>query len=123
MTARTDISARVSRGLLYGAGLGMLWVVLAQASSTTTFHLAPLLVAGAPPVIDASEGADGASRLVLLAVLGAVLALIFTGALSVLGSLVGPSLLPTGGAALESVVFAATGSVVGFIAALVVSRR
>lgn len=101
----------------------MLWVVLAQVSSTTTFHLAPLLVAAAPPVVDASEGTDRTSRLVLLAVLGTVLALIVTGILSGTGSLAGPSLLPTGGAALESVVFSFAGAVVGLIAALVVTRR
>ena len=41
----------ITRPSLYGLGLTALWVVLALTNSATTYHLAPLLVAVAVPVV------------------------------------------------------------------------
>lgn len=123
MAVNTRTSTFFPRGTLYGLGLAVLWVVLALASPTTTYHLAPLLVAGTPTVADSLEGEGPKVRLVSLAALGLILALAATGILAILGSLEGPSLLPIGGAALESAVFALVGSLAGIFVAAVTNRR
>ncbi len=123
MTTDVRTSPLLTKGLLYGLGLAALWVLLALISSTTTYHLAPLIVAGVPVIVDSSEQAGSTARLVLLATLGVFLALAVTAVLSVSGSLDGPSLLPIGGAALESVLFAIAGSLFGLVAAVLIGRR
>ncbi len=123
MTTDVRTSPLLTKGLLYGLGLTALWVLLALISSTTTYHLAPLIVAGVPVIVDSSEQAGSTARLVLLATLGVFLALAVTAVLSVSGSLDGPSLLPIGGAALESVLFAIAGSLFGLVAAVLIGRR
>ncbi|MFV1961247.1 MAG: hypothetical protein ACC658_05380 [Acidimicrobiia bacterium] len=120
MTTHIVSAPILSKGLLYGFGLAVLWLVLALITSTTTYHLAPPLVAATPVVVDAWERPTTGHA--LRAVLGVALALIITGILSVSGNLDGPSLLPVGGAALESVVFAIAGGVIGLIGAVVKSR-
>lgn len=121
----TDInsSAILPKGLLYGAGFTALWLLLALISSTTTYHLAPLIVAGTPQIVDSLERGSSTVRLVILSAVGLALALVTTGILSASGNLEGPSLLPTGGAVLESVVFAAMGSLLGLSTAVLISRR
>lgn len=123
MTTDVRTSPLLTKGLLYGLGLAALWVLLALISSTTTYHLAPLIVAGVPVIVDSSEQAGSTARLILLATLGVFLALAVTAVLSVSGSLDGPSLLPIGGAALESVLFAIAGSLFGLVAAVLIGRR
>ncbi len=84
----------------------VLWLLLAWRSPDVTYHLAPLLVAGAfAAVIGGGRGA-----LVAFAATTAVAALAGAG-----GLLAGPSLLPVGGAVLEALVFAAVGSALGSI--------
>jgi len=92
--------------------LAVLWAALAIWRPGTTFHLAPLLVAGVVPVGAKSLGLG--QNLPRLAAIGGTLALITTGVLSATGRLAGPSLLPSGGAALESVVGALAGAIAGW---------
>ncbi|MDH3259805.1 MAG: hypothetical protein OEM81_04950 [Acidimicrobiia bacterium] len=93
----------------YPLGFVLLWAVLAMARSGTTFHLAPPLVALAAPLVYRIQGGTSRSTGVLLASVGAGLAVISTSLLMVAGFLSGPSLLPFGDAFVESVVGAVPG--------------
>lgn len=106
---------------LTGLGLSALWVLLAVVSDST-FHLAPLLIAGAPPVMAGFELVP-TRRILALAALTTVLALALTGVLSAAGRLAGTSLLPAGGAAFEGVIFAALGGGVGALAGWLATLR
>jgi hypothetical protein len=123
MTTDISSSSTLPKGLLYGLGFAFLWLVLALISSTTTYHLAPLIVASTPAIVDSLERGRSMVRLVLLSAVGLALALAVTGVLSVSGNLERPSLLPTGGAVLESIVFAAAGSLFGLVSAVLINRR
>lgn len=122
MTSDISSSSTLPKGLVYGLGLATLWVVMALISSTTTYHLAPLIVAAAPAIVDSLDRSSSMARLGLLAAMGLALALAVTGILAVSGHLEGPSLLPTGGAVFESVVFAFTGGLAGLIGAALIRR-
>lgn len=101
----------------FALGLAVLWAVLAIVRSTVTYHLAPLLVAAVPGFFarfDDSVGLDRAS-FVILTIASAGIALAATGVLAAAGGLLGPSLLPFGGAALEGAVGAAIGAVIGLL--------
>ncbi len=104
-----------------GVGLSALWVVLALVSDNT-FHLAPLLIAGAPPVMAGFEYVP-VRRMLALAGVMTMLALALTGLLSAGGRLAGTSLLPTGGAAFEGVVFSLLGGTVGAVAGWLATLR
>ena len=123
MTSDISSSSTLPKGLLYGLGLAALWVVVALISSTTTYHLAPLIVAGTPAIVDSLERGRPMAQLGLLTAAGLALALAATGILSVSGNLDGPSLLPTGGAVVDSVLFAFTGGLLGLISAAFISRQ
>lgn len=97
-------------GSLLFAGL---WAVVAAFQPTSTFHLAPLIVAAWPAI--GERRLEGA---VLLALAGSVIAGIATGLLFVAGLLQGPSLLPWGGAGLESLFAAAVGMFIGVVPAV-----
>lgn len=112
-----------SKGVLYGLGLAFLWMALALISSSTTYHLAPVIVAAAPAIVDASDQRGSLAQYGLLAAIGLAMALAVTGVLALSVGLNGPSLLPFGGAALESVVFSAAGGLVGLIGAVFLTRR
>ena len=116
------MSAKPSFGIANLSGLlAALWVVLAWLNPDLTYHLAPIFVAGAFPI---------GHRLRVKAPLNPVQALatfvgsalnvgIATGILAWADKLRGPSLLPTGGAVLEAVVFGAvTAAAAGVIVAL-----
>jgi hypothetical protein len=103
---------------LYGLGLALLWGVLAFNNPTITYHLAPLLVAVVIP-IGSSLTETIPTRTALMATsIGLALTL---GAVIVLGlteHLAGPSLLPSGGAVVEAVVFGGIGGVGGLAFAI-----
>jgi hypothetical protein len=84
-----------SRPLIYASGLALLWLVLALLSSDTTYHLAPLLVAGVPPTFEGTQ-IPGLSWKTLAkhSLTGLSLALVTTLLLSLSGLLAGPSLFP-----------------------------
>lgn len=110
------------RAAVYAVGLSAIWVVAAGLSPTTTYHLAPLLVAGILPLVYGFENAEANTRrLVTAAAAGGAVALIVTGFLALSDWLRGPSLLPFGGAVAESVVFALAGTAVGAVVG--VARR
>lgn len=120
MTATIKNSTATRTPLLIGSGLAALWLALGLVSNGTTYHLAPLLVAAIPATLAALDGPGlSPARLIGLVGVGAVGALAVTAFLSATGNLDGPSLLPFGGAAVESVVFAGLGAstavVVGFV--------
>ena len=98
-------------------GFALLWAVLAAVRPGTTFHLAPLLVAGLVPLVYRVQG--GASRITAgrLAGVGVALAAVVSVLLGAAGFLDGPSLLPFGGAFVESLAGAAVGGLVGLGAA------
>jgi len=104
------------RAVAISIGLAVLWVVVALLRDGTTFHLAPMLVAAVLPIVVASDNEEGVetSRLALAALAGLAIALLGTLFLAVAGEMTGPSLLPSGGAVAESVIFAIVGAIGGF---------
>jgi len=110
--------------LRYAFALAVLWAVLAWYSPSTTYHLAPLLVAGVVPGALLLSDERSPWRITLAAgAVGASLALITTTGLGLAERLIGPSLLPSGGAVVEAVVFAALGATAGVVAAAVAAVR
>jgi len=103
----------IIRPSFYGLGLTVLWIVLASTNSSTTYHLAPLLVAIAVPT--GSVLADRTTFRVAAAAAAIGVALTYgaTAILAAADHLSGPSLLPTGGAVLEAIVFGAGGAIAG----------
>lgn len=102
-----------------GLGLAVLWLVLGLISDGTTYHLAPLLVAGLPTFLYALEDPTPLLRRSAgLTVLGTSAALVVTFVLVSTRNLGGPSLLPLGGAAAESVIFALVGAFGGLTVGL-----
>ena len=115
VNAMNERRRSVAKIVGFALGLTVLWAVLAAARPTVTYHLAPLLVAAVPGFFarfDDSVGLDRASFVVLTAASTSI-ALAATGVLAVAGGLMGPSLLPFGGAALEGVVGIAIGAIIG----------
>ena len=113
MTAATDPDAP-TRVALFVAGFAVLWVVLAALRPSTTFHLAPLILPLLPVGLVMSGATLPDRRRSTQATLAAVaVALLVTAALSGTGRLGGPSLLPSGGAATEAVVFTVVAGLVG----------
>lgn len=109
-------SSQVRRAASISIGLAVLWIVVAFVRSGLTFHLAPILVAGAFPVVYAFDSDDpiSARDLVPATVAGLAISLLATLILAVAGEMTGPSLLPFGGAATEAVVFSLAGAIGGF---------
>lgn len=103
----------VRRALGYPAGLALLWLVLAAARPTTTFHLAPFVVAASFAGIYLLQGGTSLQVGLWLVLTGGAVGLAATAFLSWAGYLAGPSLLPVGGAAFESLVGVAAGTVLG----------
>ncbi|MDF1597209.1 MAG: hypothetical protein P1T08_14110 [Acidimicrobiia bacterium] len=107
-----------------GVGLAALWLVLGVISDGTTYHLAPLLVAGLPASLYALENPTPLLRRSAgLAGLGTSAALVVTFVLAVTGNLGGPSLLPFGGAVTESVIFVLVGVAGGLAVGFLRSRK
>ena len=84
----------------------LLWVTAASISPETTYHLAPLIVAATPAV-------TGRSHRFASAVAGTVFATGVATYLAATGRLAGPSLLPFGGALVESMLGAIVGGATG----------
>lgn len=97
-------------------GLALLWAVLAAVRPGTTFHLAPLLVAGAVPWLQRVEDRPARPVAFRLAVVGIGIAAGASVLLAIAGWLEGPTLLPFGGALEESLV----GAIIGGLAGLAV---
>lgn len=108
----------VRRAAGYAVGLGAVWAVAAALRPETTYHLAPLLVAATLPfVLVAEQPSLGLRGTLAGAAGGTAVAFIATAALGFADLLRGPSLLPFGGAVVESVIFSVVGGVLGLVAA------
>ena len=103
------------RAIAWGGGFALLWVILAFARPSLTFHLAPFLVAAAPPVLLALDDAAHASRrqIVAATVIGASLALVGTAVLAGGGRLDGAGFGPFSSALSEALILIGAGAVVG----------
>ena len=93
----------------------MFWVGVALIRPTSTFHLAPLLIAAAAPVLFTLDGDNRAewATVLRLAAGGIALALAATFAVSVLGAMQGPPFEGFSGPLIEAVVLTAVGAGVG----------
>ena len=113
------VRRRVQRGLVYTAGLAVVWLIAAAFRPEVTYHLGPILVAGSLPVgmvID-RDRAPGTKLLVLASGVGFVVAVATAVLLAAAGWLEGPTLGPFANAGGESVAGAAFGAVTGFLIA------
>ena len=116
MRSDTQFSIRTAR--LATAGLAIVWIAAAFWRPESTYHLAPILVVGiAPMMLWNSKGS-----LLAVTAFGLGIALATTLLLMGLDLLRGPSLLPSGGAFAESLVFAAATALVT-LAAEALPRR
>ena len=107
----------------YAGALALIWIVAAGIQPTTTYHLAPLLVAATLPFALVSEEPQiGTRGIITAAAAGAGLALGVTGVLTATEWLRGPSLLPFGGGTVESVTLALVGGALGLLLALLRRR-
>ncbi|MDJ0924065.1 MAG: hypothetical protein QNJ77_05840 [Acidimicrobiia bacterium] len=104
--------------LLAAFSLTAVWALAAAIRPTATYHLAPILIAGVAPVLRRSRAGSAA----VAAVVGASIAATATLVLAALDLLQGPSLLPRGGALMESLVFATLGAVGGWLIAATTGR-
>jgi predicted aminopeptidase len=100
----------------------LLWAVLAAVRPGTTFHLAPLLVAGAVPWLQRVEDRPARLAAYRLAAVGIGIAVGTSVLLAIAGWLDGPTLLPFGGALEESLVGAIIGGLAG-LAVVIGPRR
>jgi hypothetical protein len=112
MTVTDNSAANSLRALLYTIGFAVLWFGLAAIKPTTTYHLAPIIMPLVPAGVLLSSPISRRSATALPLVAGG-LSLATTALMSSFGYLAGPSLLPSGGAALESVVFTVVASALG----------
>ena len=112
-------SLQFRRAVSISVGLALLWVVVAFIRSGATFHLAPILVAAAVPVAVSYDSRDNVStlRLALASMIGLAISLVATLILTAADMMAGPSLLPSGGAVTEAVVFSLVGALGGFVVA------
>ena len=109
---------------LWPAGLlAVVWLVAAAVRPALTFHLAPVLIAGSVPLLLANDGATSQRFVVFGAFSGFALALGTTVVISTAGWMQGPSLLPFGGPAVEALVFAVGGAVLGGVSAMMRPRE
>ena len=115
MTTQTIARPDVRRVLVWSVALAALWVVVALIRPTSTFHLAPFLIAAAPPILFSLDGGSMADRTsaLRLAAGGMALALAATIVVAVVGAMQGPAFEGFSGPLVEAVVFAAIGTVVG----------
>lgn len=103
----------ISTGVVAVAGvlaLALGWSLLALRSPTTTYHLAPLLITVAPIWIIGRRGETRGKRTVRYVILGAVIATFTTVALSVSGSMQGPTLTGSHAAAGEAMIVTGLGA-------------
>lgn len=115
MTTQAPTRPDLRRALVWSFALAGLWIIVALIRPTSTFHLAPFLIAAAPPVLFALDGSNRTdwTTMFRLAGGGITFALAATLAVSVLGAMQGPAFEVFSGPFVEAVVFAVVGTVVG----------
>ncbi len=115
MTPQTVAPTDARRALAWGAMFAGLWVAVALIRPTSTFHLAPFLVAAAPPVLLVLDEGASADRASVLRV-GALSSALSMGAallLFALGAMDGPVFEVFPSPMVEVLVFTAVGAVSG----------
>lgn len=114
---------RWSAGLLVSVVLAVGWFGLAAANPTTTYHVAPLVVAAVWPVGRRLRPAGSLPVATALATAlgGGLLALLTTLLLAVTGSLSGPTVFGIPGPLAEAVIGTAVGTLIG--AGIAMARR
>jgi len=112
----TTARSGVLRATAWSLGFAVLWAIVALARPDSTFHLAPLLVAGVAPVVLAFDDSADATRgsVTLAAAIGLSMALLAILLLSAVGRLNGGVLEPFTDPIVESVSGALAGGVVGW---------
>nr|WP_238383492.1 MULTISPECIES: glutaredoxin domain-containing protein [unclassified Nocardioides] len=109
-------------GPVWTAVVTAAWLVLAGWQPSTTWHLAPLLVAAAWPwVVGQHQSPDDPSarrRIVVAAVAGLTVASLATGALAAIGHLEGPTWTGSGSTVAEALLLAGAGSLLAMVAGL-----
>jgi hypothetical protein len=116
MTSTIQATPELRRAIIWGVVLAGLWVLVAVARPATTFHLAPLLIAAAPPNLlvldDRSSATQGEVARVALG--AAAIAVATTIAVAAAGAMDGPAFGAFGSPLNEAIIFAALGGVFGF---------
>ena len=114
-TTQVQIRPDIRRALMWGALLAGLWVVVALIRPMSTFHLAPFLIAGAPPVLFGLDAPDRSDRTLVMRIGAAalVLAVATSGVVAAIGAMQGPSFEAFPSPLVEAAVFSAIGSVAG----------
>lgn len=114
--------SRILRPLSFAGLLATVWLVAAAFRPALTFHLAPVLIAGSVPLLVTAEDVATPRHVALSALTGFALAIGTAGVISVATWMRGPSLLPFGGPAVEALVFAAGGALLGALVAVMKPR-
>lgn len=107
-------------GTLLAFALAGLWVVLGLVRPTTTFHLAPLFIAGVPTLL--TEGLATGRLKLERGLVGLAIAGLATLALVRLNALDGPALRPFASAVQETIVLAVVGAMGGVSWSTTVNR-
>ncbi len=115
MTTQTIARTDSRRALMWGVMLAVLWVAVAVLRPATTFHLAPFLIASAPPVLLVlDEGASvDRSSVLRIGAIGAALSLGTALLLLAIGAMEGPVFEAFPSPLVEAFVLTAAGAVVG----------
>jgi len=112
-------------GFAAAVAAAFVWVLLARAQPTTTYHAAPPLIVVAWPFVQGAVSALPPSRVnaALGSAGGALVALVTTWFLARAGDLEGPTVIHGRGAAVEAVVFIMVAAVATFLTSLRRRRR
>jgi hypothetical protein len=108
------VDEKVRSAAVATVGLSLVWIIAAALRPTSTYHLAPILIAGVVPVL-VRRPERSAAFLATSAGAGAAIAAAASLALTGLDLLRGPTLLPYGGAFAEALTFTLLGAVGGLI--------
>ncbi|MFV9672586.1 MAG: hypothetical protein ACNYZH_05115 [Acidimicrobiia bacterium] len=115
MTTQTIARTDARRALMWGAMFAVLWVAVAILRPATTFHLAPFLIAAAPPVLFVLDEGASTDRASVLRI-GAISAALSIGTALVLlaiGAMEGPVFEAFPSPLAEALALTAVGTVVG----------
>ena len=115
MTTQTIARTDIRRALMWGAMFAVLWVAVAIFRPASTFHLAPFLIAAAPPVLLVLDEGAATDRASVLRVGAISLALAVGAALVLLaiGAMDGPVFEVFPSPIVEAFTFSAIGAVSG----------
>jgi len=117
----------LSPGLIYTLVVAVVWSVLVVWRPTTTWHLAPLILASAWPWVVGQDSASGdhsaRSRIMLAGGAGLSAALALTGVLSASGRLDGPTWTGSGTPVIEALLLSVGGAAIATTVGLLRTMR